>query len=322
MKLGILGTGRVAELHAEAIAQIGEANVAAAWNRTPDKAASFCSRFGGVVFPDLQDLLAEPSIDAVVVSAGTSTHFELAKQALEAGKHVLLEKPVCENSDDVRKLIEVAENAGRMCMPSHNYIYSEDVQRLHHHIKSGHLGKIVSFWALFSNYHPPTISAPNFYMMRELMVHHTYTMLYLLGRPAQISATATNTHFQDPPSHDQLMATASFDDGAIANLWGSFVSDDRSREPWSLYFKALGTEGTGVAAWDRIKYGPEPDPLWDDAAYRDSFLHVERYFIQQCLGHGAAPLSTLADARDAAIIFEAMRQSVESGRRVTIAYDT
>lgn len=321
MKLGILGTGRVAELHAEAIAQIAEVTLAAAWNRTPDKAASFCSRFDCVDFPELGDLLAEPAIDAVVVTASTPTHFDLAKQALEAGKHVLLEKPTCETSGDVRKLIEVADKTGCVCMPSHNYIYSEDVRRLHHHITSGHLGKVVSFWALFTNHHPATISAPNYYMMRELMVHHTYTMLYLLGRPASISATASNMHFEDPPSLDQLMATASFDDGAIANLWGSFVSDDRSREPWSLYFKVLGTEGTGVAAWDRIKYGSEPDPLWDDAAYRDSFLHVERFFVEQCLGKEAKPLSTLSDALDVALLFEAMRQSVESGQRVTVAYD-
>lgn len=321
MKLGIIGTGRVAELHAAAIDQIDGATIAGAWNRTSGKASDFCKRFGGVSYSEVDKLLAEPSIEAVLVAAATPTHSEMATRALEAGKHVLLEKPICETSDDIRALIRTAESTGRVCMPSHNYIYAEDVRRLHHHIKSGHLGRIVSFWALFNNWHPPTLSAEDFYMLRELMVHHSYTLLYLMGRPSRISATATNTHFQDPPSNDQLMATAVFDDGAIANLWGSFVVEDRARDPWSMHFKAMGTNGTGVATWDRIKYGPEPEPLWDDAAYRDSFLHVERYFIEQCLGKGAAPLSTLADALDAAILFEAMRTSAEEGRSIEIVYD-
>ena len=321
MKIGIIGTGRVAELHAAAIQQIRPDLIEGAWNRTADKAVDFCARFGGSHYAELEDLLAAPAVDAVLVAASTPMHFEMARQAMEAGKHVLLEKPICESSDQIRALIEVAQRTGRICMPSHNYIYAEDVRRLHYHIKSGHLGKIVSFWALFNNYHPATLSAPKFYMLRELMVHHSYALLYLLGRPSHISATATNLHFEDPPSLDQIMATATFDDGAIANLWGSFVVEDRSRDPWSLHFKALGTEGTGVATWDRIKYGPEPEPLWDDAAYRDSFLHAERYFIERCLDSGEAPLSTLGDALDAAVMFEGMQQSVEEGRRVALSYD-
>ncbi len=322
MKVAIIGTGRVAEFHAEAMNQIEPGLLAGGWNRTGSKSEAFCARFGGVSYPDLAGLLDDQTIDAVVVTTATPTHFELAKQALEAGKHVLLEKPPCETSDQVRQLKAVADRTGRICMPSHNYIYAEDVRRLHHHVTSGHLGDVVSFWALFNNYHPPSYAPPDFYMMRELLVHHAYAMLYMLGRPAHVSATGTNIHFDDPTAIDQVMVSATFDSGVIANLWGSFVVEDRAREPWSLLFKVMGTKGTGMAAWDNVKYGPEPEPLWDDAAYMDSFLHVERYFVEQCLQRGAAPLSTLADGVDVLTIVEAVHQSLTENRRVPVTYTT
>lgn len=322
MKVAIIGTGRVAAFHADAMNQIGPGLFAGGWNRTADKAEAFCSRFGGVSYPDLGDLLGDQAIDAVVVTTATPTHFDLAKRALEAGKHVLLEKPLCETSDQVRQLAEVAARTGRICMPSHNYIYAEDVRRLHYHVKSGHLGDVVSFWALFNNYHLPSYAPPGFYMMRELLVHHSYAMLYMLGRPSYVSATGTNIHFDDPSAHDQVMVCATYGNGTIANLWGSFVVEDRTRDPWSLMFKVMGTEGTGVAAWDNVKYGPQPEPLWDDAAYMDSFLHVERYFIEQCVQGGVTPLSTLSDAVDALTIVEAARQSLTENRRVAIAYSS
>lgn len=322
MKVGIIGTGRVAELHAEGINQVGADILAGGWNRTGTKAEAFCSRFGGTAYANLEDLLADPAIDAVVVTTATPTHFAMAKQALEAGKHVLLEKPLGETSDDVRALKKIAESANRICMPSHNYIYAEDVRRLKYHTASGDLGKIASLWVMFTRVHPSSIGTPDFYMMRELLVHHAYIMLHLLGRPSHLSATGTNVHFDDPNAIDQVMISATFDNGAVANLWGSFAVDDRSRDPWTLVVKAMGSQGTGLASWSQIKYGEEPEPFWDDAGYRDSFLHVERYFIEQCLGRGAAPLSTLDDGVDTLTIVETARRAIEEGRRLPVVYDT
>ncbi|MCP4305475.1 MAG: Gfo/Idh/MocA family oxidoreductase, partial [bacterium] len=220
MKIAIIGTGRVAELHAAAINQVGGDLLAGGWNRTADKARAFCTRFGGTSYAELDDLLADPVIDAVVVTTATPTHFAMARRALEAGKHVLLEKPLCETSGDIRALKAIATSANRICMPSHNYIYAEDVRRLKYHTQAGHLGKVVSFWALFNRTHPSPIGMPGFYMMRELLVHHSYTMLHFLGRPSHLSATGTNVHFDQPGALDQVMITATWDNGAIANLWG------------------------------------------------------------------------------------------------------
>ncbi|WP_421723192.1 Gfo/Idh/MocA family protein [Bauldia sp.] len=320
MKIAIIGTGRVAELHAAGIEQVGDDLLAGAWNRTAAKGDAFGSRFGCKVYGELDDLLADPEIDAVVVTVATPTHHDVAKRALEAGKHVLLEKPLSEAADEVRDLRETAKRTNRICMPSHNYIYAEDVRRLKYHTASGDLGEVASFWVMFNRVHPSSIGTPDFYMMRELLVHHAYIMLHFLGRPSDISATGTNVHFDDPNAIDQVMITATYDSGTIANLWGSFAVDDRSRDPWTLVVKAIGSKGTGSASWSQIKYGEEPEPFWDDAGYRDSFLHVERYFIEQCLGRGAAPLSTLDDGVDTLTIVETTKRAIEEGKKLRVDY--
>lgn len=321
MKLGIgyLGTGRVAERHAVALGQVRGATLVGAWNRTPDKAAEFCARHSCKQYGSVDELLADEKIQAVSVLTGTSSHHSLAKRAMEAGKHVLLEKPLCETADEIADLIRTSKATGRMCVPSHNYIYAEQMQRMHAHLKSGNLGVPVSFWAMFNNRHDAGMGTPDL-VMRELMIHHTYAMLYYLGRPVSVVTTATNVHFTDKAAHDQIMISATFTNGAIANLWGSFSVDDRTRDPWSVSFRILGTEGSASSSWDQIKFGPEPEPLWDDAGYRDSFLHVYRYFVEDCIQLGLPPLSTLEDAYDSAVILAAAKQSLLEGRRVEISY--
>lgn len=319
MKMGIIGLGHVAELHVQALKQIDPEIFAGGWNRTSTRAQEFCARFGGVAYAKLEDLLANKEVDAVLVATSTASHFDFAKQALEAGKHVLLEKPLCETPGQIRELRQIAKANSRVCMPSHNYIYAESMRRLHAHIEAGRLGKVVNFWAIYNKRHDVSIGAPDL-TMRELMIHHVYCMLFFLGRPAHVYATGTSVHFKDPSAHDQLMITAEYTDGKIANLWGSFSADDRSREPWSCYFKIIGMEGSGVIPWDVTKFGEPLLPYWDDATYWDSFLHVQTYFLHECLGRARQPLSTLDDAYDAAVVLDAARQSLVERRRIEISY--
>ncbi|TBY43904.1 Gfo/Idh/MocA family oxidoreductase [Rhizobium leguminosarum bv. viciae] len=319
MKVAIIGLGKVAELHVQALRQIAPEVFAGGWSRSADKAQAFCNRFGGKAYASPEALFEDETVDAVLVATSTASHFEYAKRSLIAGKHVLLEKPLCEKASEIHELAEIAKATNRICMPSHNYVYAESMRRLKAHISNGKLGDVVSFWAIYNKRHDASIGEPDL-TMRELMVHHAYCMLFFAGRPSHIYATGTNVHFNDPEADDQLMITAEYPNGRIANLWGSFSADDRSREPWSCYFKVLGTEGSGVIPWDVTKFGEASIPFWDDATYWDSFLQVQQYFIQECVSKAAQPLSTLDDAYDAAVILDSARKSLIEKRRVEIDY--
>lgn len=319
MKVGFIGLGKVAELHVEALGQLAPHAFAGGWSRSTDKTREFCKRFGGKAYSSVEALLADREIDAVLVATGSDSHFTYAKQSLEAGKHVLLEKPLSPVATQIRELAQISKANKRICMPSHNYVYAESMRRLNAHIKAGRLGQIVNYWAIYNKRHDSSIGVPDL-TMRELMVHHAYCMLYFLGRPSQVYATGSNVHFTDKAADDQLMIIAEYPDGKIATLWGSFSADDRSREPWSCYFKVIGMNGTGVIPWDVTKFDGAPIPFWDDATYWDSFVQVQSYFLNDCLAEQGEPLSTLEDAYDAAVVLDAARQSLLEKRRIEIVY--
>ena len=184
---------------------------------------------------------------------------------------------------------------------------------------AGHLGEILNFWAIYNKRHPAEMGSPDL-TMSELMVHHVYCMLYFLGRPASIFATGSNVHFDDPQAHDQLMIVAEYPNGTIANLWGSFSADDRSRDPWSVYFKIIGKNGSSVVPWDTTRFGDARLPFWDDGTYWDSFYQIQKFFLEECLTNKRTPLSTMDDALDAAVIMDVARDSIALRQSIKISY--
>lgn len=94
---------------------------------------------------NFNDILNDNSIDLVAIATPLSTHFELAKKALNANKHVLLEKPMVNNSKEAKYLISLAKKKKKILMVGYTFIYSEPIKKIEKIIKSGQLGKIYYF---------------------------------------------------------------------------------------------------------------------------------------------------------------------------------
>lgn len=92
-----------------------------------------------------EDLLRDPKIDAVVIATPVSTHYPIARQALEAGKHVMIEKPIAGSSEQALDLIERAERKRRVLMVDHTFIYTSAVRKIRDLIDAGELGDILYF---------------------------------------------------------------------------------------------------------------------------------------------------------------------------------
>jgi hypothetical protein len=73
----------------------------------------------------------------------------------------------------------------------------------------------------------------------------------------------------------------------------------------------FGSRGVGAANWDDVKNDDISQPGWDDSAYWDSFLYTQRYFVEECIGKGLPPLSTIDDALAARVIIDAAIESLE-----------
>src|SRR6266540_6701981 len=104
-------------------AEIAGARVVAVSDLQAERMASIAARYPTVrTTTDHRDLLRDPAVEAVVIATPVSTHFELARQALEAGRHVLVEKPMATSCEEAERLIELAERRGRTLMVDHTFV--------------------------------------------------------------------------------------------------------------------------------------------------------------------------------------------------------
>src|SRR5688572_12470740 len=95
--------------------------------------------------PCYEDMLLDPEIDAVAIATPVSTHFRLAMQALEAGKHVLVEKPLAMNSAQAALLVEEAERRGLTLMVDHTFVYHGAVRKIRELVETGQVGRLHYF---------------------------------------------------------------------------------------------------------------------------------------------------------------------------------
>ncbi len=319
-RIAFIGTGGVATRHAECLTEVEGAEFAGAWSRRMDNVANFVKSHGGRAYASVDEILADPKVDAVAVLSLPDTHVDYALRALKAGKHVLVEKPVSLTADGYRQLIAAQKASGKVCMPVHNYVYAPEVQRMRVHLEAGKLGRFQSFWMIYNNRQPPEFGTPDF-MMTDMMIHPAYVSLHFCGRPTKVMGVKSNVHFTAKGAEDQIGITLQYDSGVIAHLWASWAAEDWSRDPWTSTLKVFGSEGTATSGWDAIKNIHQPHAGWDDAAYWDSFMHVQRHFIDQCIGKGRKPLSTLQDGLDAFYIVDAVRRSIASERWEVPAFE-
>mgnify|MGYP001258973275 CR=1 FL=1 len=142
-KVGFIGAGDIAYLHGEGVTQAQGAELTGIWNRTSVKAEEKARLFSCKVFQSPEELIE--AVDVVYVLTNMETHHLYAKQAIEAGKHVLVEKPTAVTMDEIEDLKIAAEKNSVQVAPVHNYIYEPSVLRAKEMIESGKLGKLKKF---------------------------------------------------------------------------------------------------------------------------------------------------------------------------------
>ena len=309
--VGFLGAGDIATLHAKAVARVPGAKLVGLWNRSQDRAAARAAEFGCTNYATPQQLVADPNIHAVFVLTNLETHAELTKLALNAGKHVLVEKPVGATVDEIREMDELARAKNLVCLPGHNYVYEAGMARTKELVESGDLGKLVSCYVMYNIRHPEEVARRYPGVVRQILTHHSYILLYLAGEPVELAAMKATLSYQEYPEEDIAMVQMRLKNGALAHFCASFAADDHAADPWTVVVKVIGTGGsTRYSYRDHVEVRPGSIHSQTYTAYAGSVRNEVRHFLVDCLRHGAAPLSTMADAVTAQKVIEAAERSI------------
>lgn len=154
LRWGILGAGKIARKFAGQLPQSSRARLAAVGSRRGDSAAQFAGRFGGRPHGSYADLLADETVEAVYVSLPNGLHHEWTVRALEAGKHVLCEKPIASNAAQAETMFDAAERAGRVLVEAFMYRCHPAIDALIETVRRGEIGQVRLIRSHFTFHRP------------------------------------------------------------------------------------------------------------------------------------------------------------------------
>jgi predicted dehydrogenase len=175
---------------------------------------------------DADEALLDPGAAAVVIATPVSTHFEMCKKALESGKHVLVEKPLCGSSCEAEQLIDIARTSKRVLCVGHVFLFNAGVRMVKTILDSGTLGRIRYIYATRTNLGPfrHDVNA-----LWDLASHDLSIFDYWLGMPA-IAVSAQGAAFLNPEVEDMVMATFHYPDDVMALVHASWLNPRKVRE--------------------------------------------------------------------------------------------
>jgi predicted dehydrogenase len=187
---------------------------------------AFAARYPRVnITASFEEMLADESLAGVVIATPVPTHYALAKQALEAGKHVLVEKPPAMRAAEIDELVALAEERQLVLMPGHLLLYHPGVRKLKELIDAGELGEVL---CVYGNRQNLGIVRTNENALWSLGVHDLSVILYLLDEePAE--AVAHGRDFLTEGVEDVVFCYLRFPSGKIAHMHLSWLDPHKMR---------------------------------------------------------------------------------------------
>jgi predicted dehydrogenase len=201
--------------------------VAAVSDLNPERLVQVQDRYPAVrTTTDYRDLLEDPRVEAVVLATPVSTHFDLALAALDAGKHVLVEKPLASSASQAATLIEVAASRRRVLMVDHTFVYSGAVRKIKEIVDARQLGRLLYYDSVRVNL---GLFQHDVDVLWDLAVHDLAVMDHVLGRsPLAVAATGV-AHIPNQPVNTAYV-TCFFEDDLLAHLHVNWLAPVKVRQ--------------------------------------------------------------------------------------------
>jgi predicted dehydrogenase len=172
-----------------------------------------------------EEALADPDVEAVAIATPPHTHYSLVRQALEAGKQVLVEKPLARTAGEAAELVALAEEVDRVLMPGHTFLYSPSVNKVKEMIDEGVLGEV--YFATSSRMNLGLYQRDG--VVLDLAPHDLSILLYWLGEPL-VEVTANGRSVFQDGVHETAFLTLRFEGGAQANVQVSWLAPRKMRQ--------------------------------------------------------------------------------------------
>ena len=249
--IGLVGFGAIGPEHLSAISAVPGLTLAAVADRSPARLrAALALAPQAVPARGLDELLDNSAVGAVVISTPPNTHFTLALRALEAGRHVVVEKPFCLTVAEADRLLDAANAVDRTLTVYQSRRWDPDFMALRELVETGQLGRVFHLEAFVGGFEHPchlwhSDSSVSGGVIFDWGAHFLDWILQLLpGRVIEVSASSQKLIWLDVTNDDHFVLRLTFEDGASAEFIHSDIAAAR-KPKWYV----LGTEGAAVGLW-------------------------------------------------------------------------
>ena len=290
---------------------------------------------------DCHELFADPTIDAIVIATPVSTHFGLAMRGLQAGKHILAEKPLALTSEQASRLVEEADRRGRVLMVDHTFVYTGAVRKIRELVASHELGDIYYYDSVRVNL---GLFQHDVNVIWDLAVHDLSIMDHVLpSRPCVVSATGMSHVPGEPENIAHL--TLFYDGTMFAHIHVNWLAPVKVRrtliggsrkmivyddlepsEKIKVYDKGITINGSADAdtvrpSVYRMLIDYRVSDMWAPYVDRTEALQTEASHFLRCIEHGEHPMSSGEDGLRVVRILEAATQSMaKQGRPLEVEW--
>ena len=244
VRIGLIGCGGIGVLRAQALAKNAAFRLTSVTDVDAQRATAFAAQYIAVAEKDWATMLRRPDVDAVIISTPPDSHAEIAIAALQAGKHVLCEKPLARTPEECRKMLDAAKSSGRTLATGFNYRFYPSVMKAREFFDSGAVGDLDHIRA-YTGYsasahhqawlHDAAIMGGG--TLRDNGIHLIDTTLYFLGDPVDVQGYGTSLVWNFPGCEDNGFALLRNAQGKIATLQSSWTE-------WTGYKFSLEIYGT------------------------------------------------------------------------------
>lgn len=227
IRIGIVGCGMIAGFHAHALKTVENTVLAGACSRSEASAEKFCTEQSIPMFRTYEEMLRDPDIDAVSLCTPSGDHCRQILQALTAGKHVVVEKPMCITLEECNRVIAKAAETGLTVCVISQHRFSDGIQEIKRAIDAGELGKIHSVQLTMHYFRPQsyydsaawrgTWALDGGGVLMNQGIHGIDMLCYLLGNPRSVTGYI-ETSGRNIEVEDTACAAVRFESGVIGTI--------------------------------------------------------------------------------------------------------
>ncbi len=350
LKVGMIGAGGIGRVHMETFAKTEGAEIVAVTDVNREAAEKAAKEYGiARVHDSAEKLIEDPDLDAVIIGVPNKWHAPLAVKALQANKHVLLEKPMAIDLNDAKKIRDAALKSDRVLMISHQMRWEGPAMAVKEKVEQGELGNIyhaktgwfrrkgIPGWGSWFTQKQMSGGGP----LIDIGVHMLDLALYLMGNPKPVSVTGSTYAEFGPkkrgignwgtPNWDGVFDVEDIASAFIKMEDGSSLTLDVS---WAVHMDTdsmpfihlMGSEGGASIRGNKVKILKEIDneakdfELVVDTDDKAARVRLSQHFID-CIREGKKPISDVMSGYTNNLILEAIYESSRTGREVILNWE-